>query len=200
MSNDTVGNGVQREGERLSQTGGSRLADRIRRRAYLERRRMTEAIGLANEEVLQSLQDLGYSPDTVRLIHLVPLVQVAWADGSLTRREAKRILDAARARGIENGTASHRVLQDWLDQPPPEGFCRRTLAVLRHLLRALPEEQQRSAKVDLASCCCLVAEASGGILGLGSRISTVEQRMLRRIGLELQMQHEGAAEEVLEQL
>jgi hypothetical protein len=48
---------------------------------------------------------LGYVPETVMLLHLVPLVQMAWADGGVSNPERALIVEAARAPGIGGATS-----------------------------------------------------------------------------------------------
>jgi hypothetical protein len=48
---------------------------------------------------------LGYVPETVMPLHLVPLVQMAWADGGVSDLERALIVEAARARGNRPGLA-----------------------------------------------------------------------------------------------
>ncbi|MBK6799437.1 MAG: hypothetical protein IPG76_22370 [Acidobacteria bacterium] len=57
--------------------------------------------GIANEDVLEVLRDLGYTRETVGLLHLVPLVQVAWASGSVTPSERETVLRLCEWRNVE---------------------------------------------------------------------------------------------------
>jgi hypothetical protein len=100
------------------------LLEKLRRRlqAEAERERMAEVLGVQDTEILSDLHSMGYTRDTVALLHVIPLVQVAWADGDVTERERDLILELARARGIEDGSAARKQLADWLTQRPPEGF------------------------------------------------------------------------------
>ena len=78
------------------------LIAKMRQRAALvaERGEMGEALGIADEEILQDLQELGFNRETVKLLHLIPLIQVAWADGQVTSKQLARVLEIARERGI----------------------------------------------------------------------------------------------------
>ena len=53
--------------------------------------------GLSDPGLLQELQSLGFTTDTVALLPLVPLVQVAWADSGITPAERDLIVQIARA-------------------------------------------------------------------------------------------------------
>ena len=65
----------QKEGELIS-----RIQERSS--AARERKELAAETGIADDEILLLLQQLGYTRDTVSILHLVPLVQVAWASGS----------------------------------------------------------------------------------------------------------------------
>src|SRR5688500_15225444 len=60
--------------------------------------------GLQDPELLKELQSLGFTPETVSLLPLVPVVQVAWAEGGVTSAERAGIIKLARSRGIAEGS------------------------------------------------------------------------------------------------
>jgi hypothetical protein len=175
------------------------LIEKMRRRAELEaeRQHMAKSLGVADEEILRDLQELGYTRETVTLLHLVPLVQVAWIDGHVAHRERERILEVARLRGVQDGSPAHQQLADWLAHRPSEEFFQKTLRVIRDLLQARPPEEREASKRDLVSYCTHIAAASGGILGLGRKISEEEQTLLEQVAAELEHDHEAAAQQVV---
>lgn len=162
------------------------LIEKMRRRAQLEaeRQRMRQASGIADEDILKDLQELGYDHETIKLLYLVPLLQVAWSEGQVTARERELILEAARSRGITEGSAAYDRLSEWLSRRPAEEFFEKTLRIIAALLELLPAEERESSRRDLLSYCAQVASASGGILGLGS-INEGERAALERIASEL---------------
>ncbi len=176
------------------------LIEKMRRRAELaeERQKMAETIGITDEEVLRDLQELGYTRESVRLLYLVPLVYVAWAEGEVTKRERELIYEVARLHGISEGTPAYQQLKNWLDRRPSEEFFQRTLRIVGALLEALPPEKRETSKRDLVSYCTQVASISGGILGLVHKISDAEQALLERIINELEHNRKAAAREVIE--
>ncbi len=152
----------------------------------VERRQMGEAIGVIDPKILQDLQELGYTWDTVNLLYLAPLVYMAWIEGHITQREHKRILEAAQLRGIEEGSLAYSRLTEWLTERPPKEFFERTLSVIRDLLKVMSVEQGHALKEDRVSCCTYIAAASGGLLGLGQTISDTEHALLKHIAGELE--------------
>ena len=124
----------------------------------VERGQMGDEIGVADPKILQDLQELGYSRDTVKLVYLVPLVQVAWSEGHVTQRERKRILELAQLRCIEEGSLAYSQLTEWLSQRPRLEFFERTLSVIRepaegHAGRTKTSHQGRS-RLPLHPYCC----------------------------------------------
>jgi len=166
------------------------LIEKMRRRAEeeAERRRLGEQAGVADEEILKDLQALGYTPETVMLLHLVPLVHMAWAEGNVSNRERTLIIEAARSRGVDAGTAADQQLATWLTQRPSGDFFDRTLRVIGAMLQARPLQEREASQRDLLSYCSAIASASGGILGFRI-VSDEERQVLARISQELERAH-----------
>jgi hypothetical protein len=153
-----------------------------------ERRRLGEQAGVADEGILQDLQALGYTAETVTLLHVVPLVQMAWAEGNVSDRERDLIVEAARARGVEPGSAADRQLASWLTRRPSEDFFEKTLRTIGAILQAQPPETRAASEKDLLSYCTAIAAASGGIMGFRT-VSDEERQILERISREFEKAH-----------
>jgi hypothetical protein len=163
------------------------LIDKMRQHAEAEaeQRRLGENAGVADEEILQDLQALGYTAETVTLLHVVPLVQMAWAEGNVSDRERDLIVEAARARGVEPGSPADRQLASWLTRRPSEDFFEKTLRAIGAILQARPAEERAASQKDLLSYCSAIASASGGILGFRT-VSDEERQILSRISQEFE--------------
>lgn len=134
--------------------------------------------GLTDPKLLQELQALGFTPDTVALVPLVPLVQVAWAEGGVTAAERALIVTLARARGVAEGSAADLQLADWLDRRPSEDVFARATRLISAMLAA--PGQARLGADDLVRHCESIATASGGIFGI-NRVSAEERQLLASI-------------------
>jgi len=163
------------------------LIEKLQQRGREEatRRRMAERTGVADEEILRDLQLLGYTPETVMLLHLVPLLQMAWAEGSVSERERDLILEAARARGIDRDSTADRQLAAWLADRPSDELFEKTLRAIGAILQSRPPEERDASQKDLVSRLTVIASASGGILGFG-KVSPQEQQVLARITGEME--------------
>jgi hypothetical protein len=185
-----LGDRRRREEEQYFRQQEEQLIAKLRQRRTDEatRRRMVERTRVVDEDVLRDLAALGYTPDTVMLLYLVPLVETAWAEGGISDSERALIIEAARARGIEAGSAADRQLAGWLEAAPSQDLYERNLQVIRAILEARSPEEHESDRRDLLSYALAVASASGGILGLGS-VSRDEERVLARLTRELERIH-----------
>src|SRR5499426_4716149 len=100
---------------------------RARRARETDRQKMAEMMGVDDQEVLEALQDLGYTSETIPLLHIVPLVEVAWAEGGVADRERDMIYKIAQARGVQPETAAHELLSHWLENKPSDRFFENSL-------------------------------------------------------------------------
>lgn len=160
------------------------------------REQMEEATGINDEEVIEALHELGYTPETVQLLHLVPLIQVAWASGDISDEERELITQLAYTRGVQPESKAQVQLNEWLANEPPPEFFENTLRAIRIFMASLPADQQVDARQDLLSYCSRIAEASGGFLGFGS-VSSAERKTLERIANELAKDRAEVVEKVL---
>ena len=165
------------------------LIDKMRVRAASDdqRRRLGEQAGVADDEVLKDLQELGYTPETVMLLHLVPLIQTAWAEGGVSPRERDLIVRAARSRGIAAGSPADQQLELWLTQRPSDALFEKTLRAIRAILEAQSPETRAASEKDLLSLATAIAAASGGSVGFRA-VSEEERQILATISEEL---HKG---------
>lgn len=175
------------------------LIRKLKERAAKEasRKELSEALNVSDEEIVHTLEELGYNRETVKVLHLFPLVAVAWADGSVSQKEREKILAAAEAHGIGEGTAAYGKLKEWLDSRPDEITVSRTLRIIRDLMRFGSGAKHRQSAEDIMALCEQVADASGGILGMVGRVSREERAVLKQVAEELAAAHRKAAQDLL---
>ncbi len=148
------------------------------------KRAMGASTGLDDPALLQALLDLGFTPDTVGLLPLVPVVQMAGAVGGVTTHEYDLVLKVAAARGIAEGTPAYLQLIEWLGtRPSPEVFAGAS-RLIRAMLDAGAGQVGDLTADDLVAYCEQIAGASGGVLGLG-RVSTEERTLLTQLASDL---------------
>jgi hypothetical protein len=150
---------------------------RLKRLADEAKEGMRELSGITDDAVLDKLVELGIGAGTLAAMTLVPLVEVAWADGKMDDKERDAILKGAEAQGVTPGSDAFVLLQDWLaNRPPP-----RLLSAWRDYIGALCEqmlpEERKKLKSEVLDRARAVAEAAGGFLGLGGKISAEEEQV-----------------------
>ena len=170
------------------------LAAKLRQRFHQQqdRERLVEEVGLHDQQILRTFEELGFSRDTAMILHLVPLVQVAWSDGSVTGAERAKIREVAALRGLAPGTPGYVMLESLLDTCPSPGAVDVCWRVIKAMFTAWPEEKRQAFEVSLPAYAAEVASVSGGLLGFGS-ISAEERTALQRIAREMTVAHAEAA-------
>jgi hypothetical protein len=155
------------------------LLRKLREQAAREDRKRTlrEALNVSDDQVLDALVDLDLDTESIVAFGLVPLVEVAWADGSIHDNEREAILRAADERGIAAGSTTYRLLQNWLLHQPDARLLEVWRYYSRELIASLGPESGALLKDRVLGNARAVAEAAGGFLGLGS-ISAVEKAVL----------------------
>ena len=163
-----------------------KLVEKLRQAAVAERarREMGAQIGSDDPEMLQELQALGFTPDTVILLPLVPVVQMAWVDGSVAPAERALIVELARSRGVAEGSAADRLLSEWLTGQPGPPVLESAMRLIRGMLAAQPSDHPALTADDLVRYSESIAEASGGIFGI-HRVSAEERALLATIAAAL---------------
>lgn len=163
------------------------LIEKMRAKAQAEaaQQELGTHTGVADPQILADLHALGYTSETISLLHLVPLVQMAWAEGHVSLRERDLIIEAARARGIEIDSAADLQLKGWLTTRPSDELFTTTLRAIAAMFASRPEDERAAGEKDLLSYLTSIATASGGVLGFGA-VSDQERAVLERVTAELQ--------------
>jgi len=141
---------------------------------------LRKASGMSDDSVLDKLVGLGLKANTIAALSLVPLIAVAWADGTVQDNERTAILQGAHGKGLEEGTDGYELLQTWLAKQPSEELFTAWESYIKALAGQLNDEQNRLLKNQILGFAKMVAAAAGGILGFG-KVSGTEEKILARI-------------------
>ncbi len=153
---------------------------------------------MTDAELLNGLRTLGLSEPSWRAVTLLPLVEVAWADGEVQPAERARILASAHADTLLVGPAGDQV-RTWLERPPPPehlALGRELLVALVHRHRGPGADLGPDFLDDIERRCDAVASAAGGLLGIAFTIHPEERRAIAQIGRALR----GGSAELLDDL
>ena len=155
------------------------LLENLQRQLEAEdrKRQLAAASGIQQDEVLRALVDMNISGETLAALSLVPLIAVAWADGTVEMRERDAVMQAAQDSGLGKTDPSSQLLMSWLDQPPPAELIRTWKDYVGALSHTVGAQTRQALRQDLMGRARRVAKAAGGILGI-SAISAEEQKTL----------------------
>ena len=143
-----------------------------------EQHRIAQSMGTSDVSLAEKVKALGFSGDSARVFDLVPLIHVAWADGSVQRGERAAIFKVLQKRGIEDHSEAWRTIGSLLEERPSDAWMRQSLAVLREVTGGISNRSE-----EIVDLCIEVATASGGLLGLGigKKIDADERALIEEI-------------------
>ncbi|MEL6346311.1 MAG: hypothetical protein AAFV53_24585 [Myxococcota bacterium] len=136
------------------------------------------------DSLVDELRRIGLDEGSYRVLALLPLVHVAWADGKIQKEEAAQIEAAAARQGIIAGDLAREVLDRWLAQPPSEPERAAGMRLLVELARrrgAVGGDVDAMTLRELIDLCHDVAAAAGDLFGLADPVSREERAALAEI-------------------
>src|SRR5262245_51151272 len=148
----------------------------------------------------RTLAGLGIEPASHRVLMLLPLVYVAWADGKMERVEVERIRRFARER-LHSTTDTAKVLDGWLQKAPTRAYVERGLTGLLGV--ALDEEMlevDMSELPDLLVHAESIARATGETLDDPNAVTAEEEQALIEIARLLEIDGGATWKQLLDAL
>jgi uncharacterized tellurite resistance protein B-like protein len=161
-----------RESEKLRKTLQEKEEVRDKKEA------LSAASGITDDAVLEQLVTLDIRSDTLAALSLVPLVEVAWADGSMDDSERSAILSAAEDSGISDESAA--LLDGWLVTQPGSEMLSAWKDYISALTSTMDTAARDNLEQELLGRARRVAESAGGFLGIGT-ISPDEEDKLEEL-------------------
>ena len=150
---------------------------RAEREKQLAMAALKGASAIEDPELLEKLVDLGIDARTWTALALVPLIEVAWADGTIEPKEREAILAAAREHGVQDGSPGRQLLESFLATRPEPAVFAAWGAYVTELAASFSAEERERMRARLVERARKVARAAGGILGIAS-ISDAEKRVI----------------------
>lgn len=159
------------------------LLERLRERDRVAERKqaLTRVSGVADDGVLDHWVALNLAPAAVAALAWVPLVLVAWADGTLAAAERKAVRDAAASAGLAGHAEAMALLDAWLATPPGQDIEQAWREYAHAMAAGLSPDARASMERETIGRARRIAEAAGGFLGLGNRVSAAERQVLDRL-------------------
>jgi hypothetical protein len=149
-------------------------------RCCQDREELKRVTGLRDEALLDRLVDLNVRGEMMTAFKLLPLVEIAWADGMLDHREADAVEHAASRFGITPGPAMDR-LREWLRRGPTPELRALWLRYAEELRKMLTPAQLDEFREDLLRTARGIADCSGGVLNVFFNTSEAEKRIMDEV-------------------
>ena len=158
---------------------------------------------MADEDhLLKQLEDLGINKENYRVLALLPLVLVAWADGKVQPAELDRILEIARRRVFLPASAME-VFEGWLVNKPSDDYVKKSLAALVELGRRKRGVGADLSARDLRKLLDLsfdIAVCAGGLWGDVFSVTDDEEQIVDELAQVLNIDDGQSWKEMLEDL
>lgn len=137
-----------------------------------------------DRDLTEALGALGLDRSTYAAVALLPLVEVAWADGRVQRAERDLIAEIAQRYGLLPDDA---WLKRWLDRrPAPTTFLAARTVLLALMSRAGRDDVRSPETLEsLLDLCMAVAEAAGGLFGIAFTVERTERECIEEIAASL---------------
>jgi len=142
-----------------------------------ERKEELRQVASFDDETLDAMVEAGLDKHTIMAAKLIPLIAVAWSDDVMADNEATAILRAARAKGVEDGSDSHRLLEGWLRVQPQDELFETWKGFISGYAASYDVSDLKNEIIEMAT---EVAESAGGFLRILS-ISKSEKNILSDI-------------------
>ncbi|MBX7114967.1 MAG: hypothetical protein K1X64_11625 [Myxococcaceae bacterium] len=160
-----------------------KLLEKMRheKQVAVDRQGIARLTGITQDAVLDTLLAMKLNPETVTAFTLFPLVEVAWADGAVDAKEKKAVLEGAAQKGIAPGSAAAELLEGWLANKPSPKLHDTWKSYVQAMCKNLEPIDRENLKKELLGWARQVAQATGGILGMGEKVSSAEETALHRL-------------------
>ena len=144
---------------------------------------------MERDRLKSSLDRLGIQPRDYRVLKLLPLIYVAWADGKMERVANDRIHSFA-ARHFDLSAAGMAVLQRWLTVRPSHEYILEALHDIHFLAQAADDlEVDVSELPQLLSYAEAIARSTARALDQPESVSGAAESALDEIARELHIDH-----------
>ncbi len=140
---------------------------------------LAKACNVRGRALFHHLAELGVTVETLPVLRLTPLLQVAWADGDVRPREERLLRAYALEAGLSE--AGLECFETMIDKGPPPGWFESAIELLAVELNAMSEAEAIGLRRRIESRAHAVADADGGFFRLIGRISEGEDVVLGQI-------------------
>jgi len=140
---------------------------------------LQEVSGIKNKKFLEKLVKLEIPPHVLASLKVIPLVEVAWADGNVDEKEKEVIMGIIKKEKYL-GKIDTELLESWLSMKPERKLLDAWINYIKGLCSQLSKEESNILSEGILGHLKDVAAASGGFLGIG-KISASEQKAIEKL-------------------
>ena len=137
--------------------------------------------GISDDKVLEALSELKLGGAATLVMSLFPVIEVAWADGNVDEKERAAIMEAAKTVGLEQPSPAFEFLTKWLAEKPEPSWHALWAEYVKALVVTMKPDDKALLKATVLGRARVVAEASGGFMGVAFRVSDAEKRVLAKL-------------------
>ncbi|MGK0361655.1 MAG: hypothetical protein ACI9U2_003973 [Bradymonadia bacterium] len=144
------------------------------------------ATGVQDAALVETLARLGVTRETVAVLHLMPLLAVAWADGAIQDEERALLHGAADEAKLEGKALE--AFEAMLLKRPKQIYFDVALEFIHTVLTSMPAADADKARANIQSLTETIANCTGGWFGVFGNVSDEEESALAHISSRLNAQ------------
>jgi len=153
-----------------------------------ELRKLGEALGLSDLDVLAALRSEGLDASQAALVYLLPAIEVAWSDGAVGKGERELLHEQLRRHSDQQPSVQAIARFDgWLSTRPSDRLFERARRAAQLRVSGTGVAERPALAKQILAEATAVAEASGGLLGRGA-VSSPERRALEAFAAALDVE------------
>lgn len=141
------------------------------------RKTLTAVSGITDAGVLDRLIAHDIHPGAMAAFALLPIIEVAWADGHVHPDELSALLHAAETSGIPKDSVAFTLISHWLHRRPDPKLLGLWKDYVHALCATLQAREIKAIRESILGHARAIANAAGGFLGIG-KVSAKERAVL----------------------
>jgi hypothetical protein len=127
----------------------------------IDKESIRKQTGITNEQLLDRLVSVNLNGEMMAAFQLYPLVEIAWADGDLSEKEAQSVLAEGERQGIRPGSRGYRMLEERLHKGPDPEIRKIWFLYAEELKKVLSRDELDRVRHDLLERARGIVAATG---------------------------------------
>jgi hypothetical protein len=159
------------------------LVDKLRQvfQAERDREELRRLTNITNDEVLDRLMAVQAKGQMLTAFELLPLVEIAWADGACDEREADAVIAAAIKYGVPPDSLALQQVKEWLERGHDPEALKAWYMYAQELRKILTPAELKVFRDDLLDTARQIAKLTGGLFDTFFTVSKEEKTVLEKM-------------------